>query len=63
MILSVLTCALLGSSPTGNGFVGALEDWKYGGNQEAFGSGMDGERYKAACPDYKHYSVVPQYVQ
>lgn len=32
------------------------------GNQEALGSGIDGERYKTACPDYKHYATVPQYV-
>lgn len=63
MILSALIHTLLGNSFLGNGFVGALEDGKYGGNQEALGSGIDGERYKTACPDYKHYSVVPQYVR
>lgn len=63
MILSALTYALLGSSFLGNGFAGGLEDGKHGGNQEALGSGIDGERYKTACPDYKHYSVVPQYVR
>ena len=31
-------------------------------NQEVLGSGIDGERYKTACPDYKHYAVLPQYV-
>lgn len=63
MILLVLTYALLGSGFLGNGFAGALEDWKHGSNnQEAFGSGIDRERYRTACPDYKHYSVVPQYV-
>ena len=34
---------------------------KAGENQEALGSGIDGERYKTACPDYKHYAAVPQY--
>ena len=63
MILSVLICALSGSSFIGNGLVGAFEDGKYGGIQEALGPGIDGERYKTACPDYKHYSVIPQYVQ
>ena len=63
MILLVLTYALLGSSILGNGFAGSLEDAKHGSNQEALGSGIDGERYKTACPDYKHYSVVPQYVR
>lgn len=63
MILSALTHALLGSSFLGNGFAEALEDGKLGSNQEALGSGIDGERYKTACPDYKHYCVVPQYVR
>ena len=63
MILSALTSVLLVSSSLGNGFVVALEDGKHGGIQEALGSGMDGERYKTACPDYKHYSVIPQYVK
>lgn len=33
------------------------------GNQDALGSGIDPEKYKQACPDYLHYSVVAQYVQ
>lgn len=63
MILSALIYTLLGSSFLGNGFAGALEDAKHVSNQEVLGSGIDGERYKTACPDYKHYSVVPQYVR
>ena len=35
---------------------------KRGSNQEVLGYGIDGEKYKTACPDYKHYAVVPQYV-
>lgn len=35
---------------------------KAGANQELLGSGIDTERYKTACPDYKHYAVVPQSV-
>ena len=35
---------------------------KPGSNQEVLGYGIDGNRYKTACPDYKHYAVVPQYV-
>lgn len=62
MIPIALTYALLGSGFLGSGFAGALEDAKHGSNQEALGSGIDGERYKTACPDYKHYSVVPQCV-
>lgn len=30
------------------------------GNQEALGSGIDLRRYKLACPDYRHYAVIPQ---
>jgi len=33
------------------------------GNQDALGSGIDPEKYKQACPDYLHYSVVAQYVR
>lgn len=63
MILLVVTYALLGISFLRNGFAGALEGAKHGSNnQEALGSGIDGDKYKTACPDYKHYSVIPQYV-
>ena len=62
MVLSALTYALLGSIFLWNGFAGVLEDVKHVGNQEALGSAIDHERYKTACPDYKHYSEVPQYV-
>lgn len=61
MTLSALTYALLGSTFLGNGVFGVLEDGKHGSKQEALGSGMNEEKYKAACPDYKHYSVIPQY--
>lgn len=30
------------------------------GNQGALGSGIDLRRYKLACPDYRHYAVIPQ---
>ena len=33
---------------------------KAGGNQEVLGHGIDGERYQTACPDYKHYAIMPQ---
>lgn len=64
MLLLTLVYALLGTGVTVNGIT---EDefkarGKAGTNQEALGSGIDGERYKTACPDYKHYAVVPQYV-
>ena len=32
------------------------------GIQDALGSGIDPKKYKQACPDYLHYSVVAQYV-
>lgn len=32
------------------------------GEQDILGSQIDPERYRAACPDYKHYAVTPQYV-
>ena len=63
MLNFALTYAILGITLFRNGFAGVLEDAKHGSNQEALGSGIDGEKYKTACPDYKHYSVVPQYVQ
>ena len=63
MVLSALTCALLGSIFLWNGFAGAMEDVKHGSDQEALGSFIDYERYKTACPDYKHYAEVPQYVR
>lgn len=32
-------------------------------DQEALGSGIDGQRYRTACPDYKHYAIIPQYAR
>ena len=32
------------------------------GKQDILGSEIDPERYRAACPDYKHYAATPQYV-
>lgn len=29
-------------------------------NHEALGSEIDLRRYKLACPDYRHYAVIPQ---
>ena len=31
------------------------------GEQDVLGYNMDPDRYKAACPDYKHFSMVFQY--
>lgn len=30
--------------------------------QDMLGWGADPNKYKAACPDYRQYSMVPQYV-
>ena len=67
MILLLSVLALLSASLLVDGVNGQSRNelkarGKAGGNQEALGSGIDGERYKTACPDYKHYAVVPQYV-
>ncbi len=32
------------------------------GEQNVLGWGVDPDRYRAACPDYRHYSMAPQYV-
>lgn len=64
MILFALVYALLETTSLVNG---VPEDefkarGRAGNNQEGLGTGIDGEKYKTACPDYKHYAVVPQYV-
>ena len=65
MICLALVCLLFGSNVLINGVfaVDAKARGKGSGDQEALGSGIDGERYKTACPDYKHYAVIPQYVR
>lgn len=64
MVLLALLYALLGIAILVHGVTEEVYKarGKAGNNQEALGSGIDGERYKTACPDYKHYAVVPQYV-
>ena len=63
MIYLTLVCLLLGSNLINGVFaVDAKARGKGGVDQEALGSGIDGERYRTACPDYKHYAVTPQYV-
>ncbi|KAL2058279.1 hypothetical protein ABVK25_001005 [Lepraria finkii] len=61
MVVLALVYALLGSSFFVNGI--SADDHKYhkraGHDQEALGYGIDGEKYRTACPDYKHYAVVP----
>lgn len=39
--------------------VGAAGDNPGKGSQEPLGTAGDGEKYKKACPDYKHYSIFP----
>jgi len=62
MVLLGLLYALLGTGLLANGI--SEDEYKArakgGSNQEVLGYGIDGERYKTACPDYKHYAVVPQ---
>lgn len=62
MVYNILAFLLLGTASVLNGANGASEDRGKAGSQEALGSGIDGERYRTACPDYKHYAIVPQYV-
>ena len=64
MILRVLLYALIGNVLLASCKIeeGSNAQGKTGGKQEVLGYGIDGERYKTACPDYKHYAVVPQYV-
>ena len=65
MICLALVCLWLGSNLLLNGVsaADAKTRGKGGIEQEALGSGIDGERYRTACPDYKHYAVIPQYVR
>lgn len=65
MICLALLCLFVGSNLLINGVfaVDAKARGKGGVDQEALGSGIDGERYRTACPDYKHYAVIPQYVR
>lgn len=59
LLYALLGAGLLASTATGDE---SKARGKAGNNQEVLGHGIDGERYKTACPDYKHYAVVPQYV-
>ncbi len=65
MICLALVCLLVGSNLLIHGVfaVDAKGRGKGGVDQEALGSGIDDERYRTACPDYKHYAVIPQYVR
>ena len=63
MILLIATYLLLGSSNFLSGVNGAsdgkLQARANEAKQEVLGSGVDGESYRTACPDYKHYSFTP----
>ena len=65
MTCLALVCLLLAGNVLINGVfaVDSKARGKAGVDQEALGSGIDGERYRTACPDYKHYAVIPQYVE
>ena len=62
MILTSSTYALLGAAVLLDGITGAADDGHKAGfkraDQEVLGSGVDGGRYRTACPDYKHYAIV-----
>lgn len=65
MILLAASIFLFGLSSVLFGVDGATgEKIKSGiheaGDQEALRSVMDQRRYKLACPDYRHYAVIPQ---
>ena len=64
MVLLALACAFLGTGYLVNTVTGndSRAQGRAGSNQEVLGYGIDGERYKTACPDYRHYAVVPQYI-
>ena len=38
---------------------GKVQARGHDGKQEALGFGVDGEAYRTACPDYRHYSFMP----
>ena len=62
MAIPALFYVLLGTAILSGAIVQAIENGYHAGikraEQEVLGSGVDGERYRTACPDYKHYSMV-----
>ena len=62
MILLAISYALLSTSIFFHGIEGTAESGRSGDannfDQEVLGSGVDGGRYRTACPDYKHYAIV-----
>ena len=62
MVSQILCYCLLGVVILLVGDIQAAGSGHYTGlkrsDQEVLGSGVDGERYRSACPDYKHYSMV-----
>ena len=64
MTIPIWIVLLLGTCLSVLGFAQGV-DTQHGrilGEQDILGSQIDPERYRAACPDYKHYAVLPQYV-
>ena len=58
-----LAFLLLSSNALLDGVDGAIDNVRaQEAKQEALGFGVDGESYRTACPDYRHYSFIPQYV-
>ena len=65
LIIMIISIFLFGLNFISHGVDGASgEKTRPGpfeaGNQEALGYEMDSRRYKLACPDYRHYAVIPQ---
>ena len=62
-VMFSLTCLFLGIGNLLAGARGAsdgkLQARANDAKQEALGSGVDGESYRTACPDYRHYSFTP----
>jgi len=58
LLLVTSTVIAKANGPSEQGF----EDRAKRDDQEVLGTGIDGQRYKTACPDYKHYAIIPQYV-
>lgn len=42
------------------GFDGVLGARNYAVGQEFIGVGIEPSKYKSACPDYRHYAIIPQ---
>lgn len=62
MFVIAISLVIFGANSILIGVDGALGDGKHSKLQEPLGLGIDPARYKPACPDYRHYAVIPQWV-